>query len=88
LSPQPESTPISGLVAVEGATFENETSVDLWDMIRMVASKKIVLAERQVRLFVGKTEMSRERQAMGFFTAANFISVGDKLLTTSNLDVN
>jgi biotin synthase len=46
------------------------------------------MPETQVRLSAGRTEMSREGQAMCFFAGANSIFAGDKLLTTPNPDVN
>ncbi|MFB9051826.1 biotin synthase BioB [Formosa undariae] len=88
LNPQPESTPINALVAVEGTPLENEKPVEIWDMIRMVATTRIVMPETQVRLSAGRTQMSREGQAMCFFAGANSIFAGDKLLTTPNPDVN
>jgi len=88
LSPQPESTPINALVPVEGTPMEDIEPVAIWDMIRMVATTRIVLPETQVRLSAGRTQMSREGQAMCFFAGANSIFAGDKLLTTPNPDVN
>ncbi|MBG6132008.1 biotin synthase [Aquimarina sp. EL_43] len=88
LSPQPESVPINALVAVEGTPMEEEKPVAIWDMIRMVATTRIVMPKTQVRLSAGRTEMSREGQAMCFFAGANSIFAGDKLLTTPNPDVN
>ncbi len=88
LSPQPESVPINALVAVEGTPMEDEKPVPIWDMIRMVATTRIVMPQTQVRLSAGRTEMSREGQAMCFFAGANSIFAGDKLLTTPNPDVN
>ena len=46
------------------------------------------MPQTQVRLSAGRTEMSREGQAMCFFAGANSIFAGDKLLTTPNPDVN
>jgi biotin synthase len=54
----------------------------------MVATTRIVMPETQVRLSAGRTDMSREGQAMCFFAGANSIFAGDKLLTTPNPDVN
>ena len=88
LNPQPESTPINALVAVEGTPLEDQKPVEIWDMIRMVATTRIILPETQVRLSAGRTQMSREGQAMCFFAGANSIFAGDKLLTTPNPDVN
>ncbi|WP_029489833.1 biotin synthase BioB [Aquimarina agarivorans] len=87
LDPQPESVPINALVAVEGTPMENEKPVPIWDMIRMVATTRIVMPQTQVRLSAGRTQMSREGQAMCFFAGANSIFAGDKLLTTPNPDV-
>jgi len=57
-------------------------------MIRMVATTRIIMPETQVRLSAGRTDMSREGQAMCFFAGANSIFAGDKLLTTPNPDVS
>ena len=88
LDPQPESTPINALVAVDGTPLEDQTPVSIWDMVRMVATTRIVLPETQVRLSAGRTQMTREGQAMCFFAGTNSIFAGDKLLTTPNPDVN
>ena len=88
LNPQPESVPINALVSVDGTPMEDQEPVSIWDMVRMVATTRIVLPETQVRLSAGRTNMSREGQAMCFFAGANSIFAGDKLLTTPNPDVN
>lgn len=87
LNPQPESVPINALVAVEGTPLEEQKPVEIWDMIRMVATSRIVMPQTQVRLSAGRMNMSREGQAMCFFAGANSIFAGDKLLTTPNPDV-
>ena len=88
LNPQPESVPINALVAVEGTPMEEQEPVSIWEMVRMIATTRIVMPETQVRLSAGRTQMSREGQAMCFFAGANSIFAGDKLLTTPNPDVN
>ncbi|MBT8209628.1 MAG: biotin synthase BioB [Eudoraea sp.] len=88
LNPQPESVPINALVAVEGTPMEEMEPIPIWDMIRMVATTRIVMPKTQVRLSAGRTEMSQEGQALCFFAGANSIFAGDKLLTTPNPDVN
>ncbi|WP_223549843.1 biotin synthase BioB [Aestuariivivens sp. NBU2969] len=88
LNPQPESVPINALVAVEGTPLEDQEPVSIWDMVRMVATTRIVMPETQVRLSAGRTQMTQEGQAMCFFAGANSIFAGDKLLTTPNPDVN
>lgn len=88
LNPQPESVPINALVAVEGTPMEEEKPVAIWDMIRMIATTRIVMPETQVRLSAGRTNMSQEGQAMCFFAGANSIFAGDKLLTTPNPEMS
>ncbi|MDT0687967.1 biotin synthase BioB [Autumnicola psychrophila] len=88
LNPQPESVPINALVPVEGTPMEEQEPVSIWEMVRMVATARIVMPETQVRLSAGRTQMSREGQAMCFFAGANSIFAGDKLLTTPNPDIN
>ena len=88
LSPQPESVPINALVAVPGTPMEEMEPVSIWEMVRIVATTRIVMPQTQVRLSAGRTEMSREGQALCFFAGANSIFAGDKLLTTPNPDVN
>ncbi|WP_323757778.1 biotin synthase BioB [Roseivirga sp.] len=88
LSPQPESVPINALVAVEGTPLEDQQVIPIWDMIRMVATTRIVLPSTTVRLSAGRTEMSKEGQAFCFLAGAGSIFAGDKLLTTPNPDVN
>ncbi|HRA74440.1 MAG TPA: biotin synthase BioB, partial [Flavobacterium sp.] len=88
LDPQPESVPINALVPVEGTPLESQESVEIWEMIRMVATTRIVMPETQVRLSAGRINWSREGQAMCFFAGANSIFSGDKLLTTPNNDLN
>ena len=88
LNPQPESVPINALVAVEGTPLEEEKPVEIWEMIRMIATTRIVMPETQVRLSAGRKDMSQESQAICFFAGANSIFAGDKLLTTPNPSVN
>jgi len=88
LNPQPESTPINALVPVEGTPMEEQKPVEIWEMVRMIATTRIVMPKTQVRLSAGRTQMSQEGQAMCFFVGANSIFAGDKLLTTPNPDVN
>ncbi|MGZ4068492.1 MAG: biotin synthase BioB, partial [Bacteroidia bacterium] len=84
LTPQPESVPINALVPVEGTPLEKQSPVPVWDMVRMVATTRIVMPKTQVRLSAGRLQMSLEGQALCFMAGANSIFAGDKLLTTPN----
>ena len=87
LDPQPESVPINALVPIEGTPLEELPPVDIWEMVRMIATARIVMPQSQVRLSAGRMNMSREGQALCFFAGANSIFAGDKLLTTPNPDI-
>ncbi|MCW3077800.1 MAG: bioB [Bacteroidetes bacterium] len=88
LRPQPESVPINALVAVEGTPLEEQPPVPIWDMVRMIATARIVLPKTSVRLSAGRLSMSMEGQALCFLAGANSIFAGDKLLTTPNPKYN
>lgn len=84
LDPQPESVPINALVPVKGTPMENMELISTWEMVRMIATTRIVIPKTVVRLSAGRTQMSREAQALCFMAGANSIFAGDKLLTTPN----
>jgi biotin synthase len=88
LDPQPESVPINALVPVEGTPLEDQPPIPIWDMVRMIATTRIVIPKTMVRLSAGRTSMSMEGQALCFMAGANSIFAGDKLLTTPNPDFN
>jgi len=84
LSRAPESIPINALVPVEGTPLEEQDIVPVWDVVRMIASTRIVFPKTTVRLSAGRTAMSKEGQALCFMAGASSIFAGDKLLTTPN----
>lgn len=84
MNPHPESVPINALVPVEGTPLEDQQTASIWEMIRMIATTRIVLPTSAVRMSAGRTDMSKEGQAMCFFAGANSIFAGDTLLTTPN----
>ncbi|MDQ7949651.1 MAG: biotin synthase BioB [Pedobacter sp.] len=80
----PESVPINALVPVKGTPLENQPRIPIWDMVRMIATARIVMPGSVVRLSAGRNEMSTLEQAFCFMAGANSIFAGDKLLTTPN----
>lgn len=80
----PESVPINALVAIQGTPLENNQRADIWDMIRMIATARILMPKAMVRLSAGRNDMSISEQALCFMAGANSIFAGDKLLTTPN----
>ncbi|HSB91466.1 MAG TPA: hypothetical protein VLC28_00050, partial [Flavitalea sp.] len=80
----PESVPVNALVRVKGTPLENNAKVDVWDMVRMIATARILMPKAMVRLSAGRAEMSVAEQALCFMAGANSIFAGEKLLTTPN----
>lgn len=80
----PESVPINALVPVQGTPLADQPRVSVWDMVRMIATARIVMPKTVVRLSAGRTEMSTIEQALCFMAGANSIFAGEKLLTTPN----
>lgn len=88
MDPHPESVPINALVAVDGTPLEGKDRVSVWEMLRMIATARIIMPRTMVRLSAGRVNMSEEEQALCFLAGANSIFAGDKLLTTPNNEVN
>ena len=84
MTPHPESVPINKLVAVAGTPLEDQEDVPIFDMVRMIATARILMPTSMVRLSAGRLSMSEEGQALCFMAGANSIFAGDKLLTTPN----
>ena len=84
LDPHPESVPINALVAVEGTPLEDLPPVDPLELVRMVATARILMPQARVRLSAGREQLGREAQILCLLAGADSIFYGDTLLTTSN----
>jgi len=84
LPQHPESVPINALVRVKGTPLAENAKVDVWDMVRMIATARILMPATMVRLSAGRAGMSQAEQALCFMAGANSIFAGEKLLTTPN----
>jgi len=84
LDPHPESVPINALVAVEGTPLEDRLPVDPLELVRMVATARILMPHSRVRLSAGREQLNREAQILCLLAGADSIFYGDTLLTTSN----
>ena len=84
MNPHPESVPINSLVVIEGTGLENSKEVDSIEMIRMIATARILMPKSKIRLSAGREKLSKEAQILCFQCGANSIFYGDELLTTSN----
>jgi biotin synthase len=86
--PPPESVPINCLMPMPGTPLEDQPPVDIFELVRLIATTRIALPEAKVRLSAGRTRLSKEAQALCLFAGANSIFYGDKLLTAENPGVD
>jgi biotin synthase len=84
LQPHPESVPINMLVRVEGTPLASMPELDPLEMVRAIATARIVMPKSRVRLAAGRKQLSPEAVTLCFLAGANSIFVGEKLLTTPN----
>jgi biotin synthase len=82
--PHPESVPINALVRVSGTPLEALPPVDPLDIVRVIATARILMPKSTVRLSAGRAELGREAQLLCLYAGANSIFFGDTLLTTPN----
>ena len=88
LKPQPESVPLNALVPVKGTPLENQPLINPLEMVRMVATTRILLPKTRVRLSAGRKKFSNETQLLCLLAGANSIFYGDSLLTTDNNEMD
>ena len=88
LRPHPESVPINMLVRVEGTPLASVPPLDPLEMVRAIATARILMPASRVRLAAGRKQLSAEAVTLCFLAGANSIFVGEKLLTTPNPGVD
>lgn len=84
LETPPESVPINRLIPVEGTPLGNTPAIEGIELVRTIATARILMPASVIRLTAGRTAMSDELQALCFFAGANSVFIGDKLLTEAN----
>ncbi|MCG3178074.1 MAG: Biotin synthase [Phycisphaerae bacterium] len=82
--PHPESVPINALVPIAGTPLADQPPTSTVEMVRMIATARILMPRSRVRLAAGRLMMSDEAQLLCFLAGANSIFFGDRLLTTGN----
>lgn len=87
LPTQPESVPVNCLVPIKGTPLEDNKLVSVWEVLRMVATARIIMPKSVVRISAGREKMTTEQQALCFMAGANSIFAGNKLLTTPNPEI-
>src|SRR5437762_14370518 len=83
LDPHPESVPINLLVAVEGTPLGNRPPEDPLELVRMIATARLLMPRSMVRLSAGRLSIAEEAQALCFLAGANSVFFGEKVVTTA-----
>jgi biotin synthase len=86
--PHPESVPVNMLVRVDGTPLEDQAPMDPIELVRVIATARILMPASYVRLSAGRLSLSDEAQALCFLAGANSVFLGDRLLTTPNPEVD
>jgi biotin synthase len=84
LDPHPESVPVNLLVSVEGTPLADRAPEDPFELVRTIATARILMPASIVRLSAGRMSLTDEAQALCFLAGANSVFLGDRLLTTPN----
>lgn len=87
-APHPESVPVNALVAVEGTPLQDRPPVEPLELVRMVATARLVMPASRVRLSAGRSTLSQEAQILCLLAGANSMFYGETLLTTPNADMS
>jgi biotin synthase len=84
LDPHPESVPINLLVRVAGTPLADRPPEDPLELVRTIATARVLMPRSMVRLSAGRTSLTPEAQALCFMAGANSVFMGERLLTTPN----
>ncbi|MBI4699774.1 MAG: biotin synthase BioB [Deltaproteobacteria bacterium] len=84
--PHPESIPINALVPIPGTPLATAPPVRPVELVRLIATARIVLPRSRIRLAAGRAGLAREAQLMCLYAGANSLFLGERLLTTPNAD--
>lgn len=88
LDPHPESVPINLLVRVAGTPLGDRPPEDPLELVRTIATARILMPAAFVRLSAGRGSLTPEAQALCFMAGANSVFMGERLLTTPNPTVD
>ena len=88
LYPPPESITINTLVPIKGTPLEKQKPVSPLEVVRVIAVCRIVMPKSMIRLSAGRANMTETEQFLCFYSGANSIFIGKKLLTADNPQLN
>lgn len=85
LPEHPESFPVNALVPIKGTPLENNIPVAIEEVVRTIATARIVMPKSIVRIAAGRKMFTDAEQAMCFMSGANAIFSG-YMLTTDGVE--
>ncbi|MCL2011219.1 MAG: biotin synthase BioB [Cystobacterineae bacterium] len=80
----PESVPINALIALPGTPLEGRPTPDAFEMLRTIATARLLMPTSKIRMAAGRSAMSMEAQALCMLAGANSLFFCEKLLTAPN----
>jgi biotin synthase len=87
-TPHPESITVNTLIPFEGTPLSNQMSISPLDILKVIATIRIVIPNAKIRLSAGRLQMDDSTQFLCFYAGANSIFLGEKLLTSANPDIS
>lgn len=78
----PESFPVNALVPIKGTPLGDQEPVKFDEIMRTIATARLIMPNTIIRLAAGRIMMSEEKQVLAFMAGANAIFTGEKMLTT------
>ena len=81
---EPESITINTLIPIKGTPLENQKSLSVLEVLRVIAVCRILMPHSMIRLSAGRTNQTPSEQFLCFYAGANSLFIGDKLLTADN----
>jgi biotin synthase len=82
LPSHPESFPVNKLVPIKGTPMFGEEPVKLEDLVRCIATARLVMPQTIIRLAAGRVTMPESEQMLCFMAGANAVFTGERMLTT------
>ncbi|MCY4321856.1 MAG: biotin synthase BioB [Bdellovibrionaceae bacterium] len=88
IKPPPESLTINTLIPIEGTPLEKQKPVPILEVVRVISVCRIFFPSSMIRLSAGRKNMNPSEQFLCFYSGANSIFIGDKLLTADNPELD
>lgn len=81
---EPESITINSLIPIKGTPLENQKTISVLEVLRVIAVCRMLMPQSMIRLSAGRKKQSSAEQFLCFYAGANSLFIGDKLLTAEN----